>query len=65
MPDYFEADGDQEQNLLLEKLQKENEQIQLCLGSLVQTLVDKGVLTQDDLGRIIESAADVEENERE
>jgi|GEM_PF-4619224 len=54
---------DQEQDLLLEELQQENEELQLCLGSLVQTLVKKGVLTEGEIEQIIESASEVENDE--
>ena len=39
---------DQDQDKLIAELQEENEQLQLCLGALVQLLVDRNVLSKGD-----------------
>jgi hypothetical protein len=54
---------DQDQDQLLEELQVENEQLQICLGSLVQTLVAKGILSGEELQQILQKTSGPEEGE--
>jgi hypothetical protein len=49
---------DTEQDALLEELQLENDQLQLCLGGLIQILIDKEILSREELEGIATLASD-------
>lgn len=45
---------DQTQDEAIERLQTENEQLELCLGALIHILEKKGVVTGQEVSRLVE-----------
>ncbi len=44
---------DETQDIAIQRLQKENEQLELCTALLVKTLERKGVLTSDEVSNLV------------